>query len=205
VTLSTWTYPKPLTKCHIIAYVINWNQQKNSMQLSYQQIVLNGSTSNLHLVCPKVPSLLPFYSYVMHINDLPLFVNSKVGLYANDTILYSVVHSLSGCTHLLDNLNSLIHWTTMNFNPEKCVYMRITCKQNPVLYKYTLNGIFIKEVSSTKYLGVTITSGLSWSNHINSIISKVHQVKAFLQRYLKRCPSHLKLKCLNTMVCPLIE
>ena len=53
----------------------------------------------------------------------------------------------------------------MFFNPDKSVFMRITRKHNPITYNYTINDISIKEVSSTKYLGVTITYDLSWSTH----------------------------------------
>ena len=93
----------------------------------------------------------------------------------------------------------------MFFNPDKSVFMRITRKHNPITYNYTINDISIKEVSSTKYLGVTITNDLSWSTHITNITSKALSVKAFLQRNLKSCPTQIKLKCYNAMIRPILE
>ena len=82
---------------------------------------------------------------------------------------------LSDCLSLQNDLNSLSQWGTrsdMFFNPGKSVFMRITHKRNHIIYDYTINNIFIQEVSSTKYLGVTITNNLSWSTHITNITSK---------------------------------
>ena len=83
--------------------------------------------------------------------------------------------------------------------------MRITRKHNPITYNYTINDISIQEVSSTKYLGVTITNDLSWSTHITNITSKALSAKAFLQRNLKSCPTQIKLKCYNAMIRPILE
>ena len=93
----------------------------------------------------------------------------------------------------------------MFFNPDKSVFMRITRKHNPIMYNYTINDISIQEVSSTKYLGVTISNDLSWSTHITNITSKALSVKAFLQRNLKSCPTQIKLKCYNAMIRPILE
>ena len=118
------------------------------------------------------------------------------------------IHSTSDCLSLQNDLNSLSQWGTrsgMFFNPDKSVFMRITRKHNPITYNYTINDISIQEVSSTKYLGVTITNDLSWSTHITNITSKALSVKAFLQRNLKSCPTQIKLKCYNAMIRPILE
>ena len=76
------------------------------------------------------------------------------------------IHTLTDCINLQQDLNTLSHWATtwnMSFNPDKCEYMKITLKHNTVSYNYTLNNAKIKEVSSAKYLGVTINNHLTWS------------------------------------------
>ena len=50
-----------------------------------------------------------------------------------------------------------------------------------------------KKVSSAKYLGITINSHLTWSNHIGKICNKALSVKAFLQQNLPSCPPNIKL------------
>ena len=90
----------------------------------------------------------------------------------------------------------------MSFNSDKGEHMKITHKHNPVLFNYTLKNQPIKEVSSGKYLGITITNKLTWSTHINNITLST---KAFLQRNLRSCTSHTKLQCYTTMIRPILE
>ena len=129
--------------------------------------------------------------------------NVKIGLYADDTILYSTIHTLSDCITLQKDLDSLTQWATkwkMSFNSDKSEHMKITHKHNPVLFNYTLKNQPIKEVPLAKCLGITITNKLTWSTHINSITNK-----AFLQRNLRSCTSHTKLQCYTTMIKPMLE
>ena len=93
----------------------------------------------------------------------------------------------------------------MYFNPDKHVDMRITRKHNPVLYNYTIDNTIIQQVSSTKYLGNMISNNLTRSTHIIKVTSKALSTKAFLQRNLKFCPAHVKSKCYNTMIQPILE
>jgi len=53
-------------------------------------------------------------------------------------------------------------------------------------------------------IGITISNDLTWSTHINQITSKVLSTKAILQRNLKFCPAHVKLKC-YIMMQPILE
>ena len=88
------------------------------------------------------------------------------------------------CSKLQQDLNTLSNWATtwnMSFNPDKCEYLKITLKHNSLSYNYTMNNTKIKEVTSTKYPGITINSHLSWTNHINNICNKALSVTAFLQ------------------------
>ena len=82
-------------------------------------------------------------------------------------------HTLTDCISLQQDLNTLSHWVTtwnMTFNPD-CECMKITLKHNTVSYNYTIimSTAKIKEVSTAKYLGVTINNHLTWSNHIDNI------------------------------------
>jgi len=90
----------------------------------------------------------------------------------------------------------------MEFNYQKCEFIRITNKQNPVIY---MDSIPIRQVTHTKYLGVTITSNLLWNKHIRTITNKVRQVNNFLYHNLRQCPSHIKCSCYKIMVRPIIE
>jgi hypothetical protein len=53
----------------------------------------------------------------------------------------------------------------MAFHPEKNV-LTITKKRNPTKFSNTLHGHSLEDVTSTKYIGCTITSDLKWGTHI---------------------------------------
>jgi len=66
--------------------------------------------------------------------------------------------------------------------------------------KKTLNT-----VDSAEYLGVTISSDLSWTNHVNNITKKANSTLSFLRRYISSCPAKSKINAYNTYVRPSIE
>ena len=80
----------------------------------HQQVILDGSTSESHAVNSGVPQgkILAPLLFLCYINDLPLLINANIGLYADDTILYTVIHSTSDCLSLQNDLNSLSQWGT---------------------------------------------------------------------------------------------
>jgi len=60
----------------------------------------------------------------------------------------------------------------------------------------------IQQNKSAKYLGITITDKLSWSEHIINITNKANSIRALLQRNLSRCQPSVKAA---TYVCPILE
>ena len=68
-------------------------------------------------------------------------------------------------------------------------------------YFYKLNEQVLQSVSSAKYLGITITSDLGWSQHVASTASKAHQRLGFLKRNLRGAP----YKCRETAYITLIR
>ena len=49
--------------------------------------------------------------FLIYIDDL-LLINANISLYADDTVLYSIIHSISDCQALQNVLNSLSQWAT---------------------------------------------------------------------------------------------
>ena len=50
--------------------------------------------------------------------------------------------------------------------------MQLTKKHNKIQASYTLEGTFLENVESIKYLGVTITSDLKWNAHIRNVVTQ---------------------------------
>ena len=84
----------------------------------------------------------------------------------------------------------------MSFHPEKCNILSITkkLKRNPLTNCYILHGHQLEQVQSAKYLGVSITSDMKWSEHIANICKKANNTLSFLKRNLNISSSNLKEK-----------
>ena len=110
--------------------------------------------------------------FLIYINDLPDSTKSKVRLFADDTAIYLAVSSLQDVQILQQDLDPLNKWELewdMEFNPGKCVVIHITRSRTPIPSQYLLHGQVLESVAGSKYLGVEISSNLSFNNHIQSI------------------------------------
>jgi hypothetical protein len=176
---------------HILAWI------KHFLTNRTQTVIVDGMSSDLVSVDSGVPqgTVLGPLLFLLHINDLPSVVNSKVRLFADDCLIYREIGNTNDQVILQKDLDSLEHWGTkwgMKFNANKCNVMRVSRKRVPFQAFYTLSGHILKEVVDAQYLGVTIDSGLDWSKHITTMVSKANGKLAFLRRNLKGCPIKLK-------------
>ena len=109
--------------------------------------------------------------FLLHINDLPSIVSSKVRLFANDCLIYRQIKSNNDQIELQRDLNLLESWGGkwgMRFNAAKCNIMRVSRMRLPFLYSYKLSGQVLDEVKDSKYLGVT--DNLDWSKHMSLLL-----------------------------------
>ena len=133
--------------------------------------------------------------FLLHINNLPSIVSSKVRLFADDCLIYKQIKNNNDQIELQRDLNLLESWGAkwgMRFNPAKCNIMRVSRKRSPFLHSYTLSGQVLGEVEDTKYLGVTLSNNLDWSKHITTTTTKANARLSFIKRNLKDCPKTLK-------------
>ena len=155
-----------------------------------QKVVLNNVTSSSVDVLSGVPqgSVLGSLLFLLYINDLPSSVSSNVKLYADDTLVYRIIHTPEDIATLQRDLDILSKWAKkwlMSFNLFKYMHLTITRKTHPLPSRYSICDSVIEQSNSAKYLGVTITNNLSWTEHINKITNKANSTRAFLQRNLK--------------------
>jgi len=88
----------------------------------------------------------------------------------------------------------------MEFHPAKCQTLSITRSRKPLQCSYILHGHTLENVSSAKYLGITINNTVSWDNHISNTCSKANRALGFLRSKLK-----IKEKAYKDFVRPLLE
>jgi len=181
-----------------------------------QQVVVNGETSEELPVLSGVPQgsvlgPLLFLIYINGIDDIPLSPGTKLVIYADDVLLYKPIRSAVEYALLQKDVDAVGRWSTINhlkFNPTKCKAMVFSRKRSTTAPcdPLTLNGQALDLVDTVKYLGLTICSDLSWSEHINTITSKARRLVGLLFRQFYSCTdSHTLRKLYLTIVRPHLE
>ena len=124
------------------------------------------------------------------------------------TILYREIKSNADCTILQEDLNRLAIWETkwlMKFNPSKCQILSVTRKKYPIKFQYKLHNEALENVKSAKYLGITLTSDLSWNKHIATVTSKANKALGFVKRNIHSSSEIVKTRAYQAIVRPSLE
>ena len=175
-----------------------------------QQVMVEGHASTPAPVTSGVPqgTVLGPLLFLIYINDLPMKVSSTTRLFADDSLLYRRIRSPEDARILQEDLDKLQDWEKewqMSFNPIKCEVIRVTNKRNPIRTPYQIHGHDLTVAKTGKYLGVTISSDLSWNAHVDATVKKANNSLSFLRRNLARCPKDVKAQSYQTMVRPILE
>jgi hypothetical protein len=174
-----------------------------------QRVVVDGTQSATAPVQSGVPqgSVLGPILFLTYINDLPGSVHSDVRLFADDTIIYKHIKCKQDQIHLQDDLDRLVQWERewdMEFHPGKCQVIQFT-KSRPIPHTYNLHGMELDTVKDVKYLGVNLSSNLSWGNHITKVTNCAGRSLGFLKRNLQVSSPAIKEKAYLSLVRPQVE
>ena len=175
-----------------------------------QQVVIDGEESESIPVTSGVPqgSLLGPILFLIYINDLPDEVRSQVRLFADDTALYLTMESEDDRSALQTDLDILYAWETrwdMEFNPSKCQVVHVTGSRKTVKIDYVLHGQVLESVPCARYLGVDISSGLTWNSHIDRVIANANRTLGFIRRNIKTKMPKVREAAYNSLVRPQLE
>ena len=92
------------------------------------------------------------------------------------------------------------------FNLKKCNVLRVSRSNSAITFKLCCSRAFYSlEVSHHPYLGIELTSNLSWTRHIEIITEKANQTLAFLRRNLGNCPQIVKKRAYKSLIRPHLE
>ena len=139
---------------------------------------------------------------------MPENISSTTRLFADDAHVYRIIRSKNDQTLLQEDLDKLQDWEhkwLMQFNADKCEVIRITNKKRPLTQDYHIHNTKLQTVKDAKYLGLTISSDLSWNSHVDITDKKVNTSLNFLKRNLHSCPTSVKEKCFKSLTRPIME
>ena len=102
---------------------------------------------------------------------------------ADDTALLSLLFAKTVINLHVSEINQFVQWCESNhlsLNTSKTkdmiFYSKAVCRHQPVY----INGQIIEQVSTYKYLGITLDVKLTWGLHVDATCVKAHQCLHFL-------------------------
>ena len=144
----------------------------------------NKVTSKWVCVEHSVPqgSVLGPLMFLIYINDLSRTVHKIASpvLFADDTsILITDTDIQEFQTDISQVMNETIKWFQSNLltlNYEKTHFLQLLTKnQNIMKIQIVASNTVITNVNSTKFLGITIGSSISWKEHVSDLTSKLNK------------------------------
>ena len=165
-----------------------------------EQCVRLGSVlSDWRTVNIGVPqgSVLAPLLFILYINDLPLVPeNLSTILFADDTTIFGSASTLEPLLNLFNNeLVKIYNWTcenrlSLNISKTHAILFsnRIRSENIPLNLNLQMNQQFIDLVENGKFLGVTIDSRLTFSQHIKTICAKLSKTVGIFHRLQSDVP-----------------
>ena len=159
--------------------------------------------SNLASIRYGVPqgSVLGPLLFLLYINDIANTTpNSDFVLYADDTNIFVAGNSKKGvyekANEVLNYVYNYMVSNKLHINMSKCNYMYFrpnianyqVCARSRELLKLSINGKNIKQVASTKFLGVIIDEDLSWIPHVDYLNKKLKSCCGAIKRIKNYIP-----------------
>ena len=175
-----------------------------------QKVVVEGEESDSVPVTSGVPqgSVLGPILFLVYINDLPDDIVSQVRLFADDTAIYLTLENKSDSDKLQRDLDRLQTWEArwdMEFNPSKCQFVRVTSSRNSLQTQYILHEQVLEAVSSARYLGMDISSNLSWNTHVDRITANANRFLGFIKGNIKTKSPQIREMAYQSLVRPQLE
>ena len=186
------------------SWINSWLTQRK------QRVIVDGSASAWTPVKSGVPqgTVLGPLMFLIILMILGTEYHLICGFFANDCILYRTVTSLEDSKQLQCDLDSISEWSRlwqMNFNIRKCTVLQCYRTSSPILANYSLAGQILECVKEHSYLGVILDQQMTFTSHINYIVSKAAKVLDFLKRNLHKCSTSTKATAYISLVRPILE
>ena len=128
-------------------------------------------------------------NFIMFINDLT--TTAPIYKYVDDSTIVEVCQE-GDTTQIQESVDMVDIWTNQNdmrLNSEKCKEMIIDFSRNysltSAIQSVTIGEQVLERVEHAKMLGVTISNKLTWSKHVDNIVSKAGN-RVYMLYQLKR-------------------
>lgn len=129
-------------------------------------------------------SILGPILFLLHMNDVPLSVESEISLYADDTTLaVSATSNDELRMKIEEDLSRLSRWFNMNgmeINKSKTQLVQYSLTQIDTL-SIKVDDISVTNQATTNFLGVITDQHLTWKSHIDNLAKKISSYSYLLR------------------------
>ena len=179
----------------------------------YQQVSANGVLSSPAPVISGVPqgTVLGPILFIIMIEDLDCdLLHSVASKYADDTRVTAKISSQEEAQCFQKELDEKIYaWgpaNNMKLNGEKFEHLHVGHNLNQVKSSYTdPSGNIIVEKDHIKDLGVTLSNRLTWTRHIEEVISKARIMSSWALRTFTTRKKDPMATIWNSQVRPVLD
>lgn len=178
-----------IKKLHLLSIDESWTSWIYSYLINRQFIV---RVLDHHSLPQRMLSGVPQGSnmgpllFLLFINDLPIQVHdSLILILADDCKLSYALKKPSDSVNLQNDLNRVSSWSVENHLPlniDKCQVIHFYKSINPFLIDYYMSGLRLTVTESARDLGVTFCRDLSFSKHIDTVVSRAMRRMGWLKR-----------------------
>ena len=206
---------RKLQKFGINGALLKWF--KNYLSNRKQCTIANNIVSSSRDITYGVPqgSVLGPLLFLIYVNDISSIIrNSKISMYADDTVIYLSHSDLKIAIALIQSdLNDLYAWCNRNkltINCKKtkyCLYgMRSNIKKSKMLdIQLSLNANILERVCSYKYLGLILDEHLTYNKHIKEMTKQITHKLYLLSKIRRYITQEASINIFKTMVLSVIE
>ena len=191
--------------------VLDWF--KSYLSQREQFVNVNGHNSlSLPVTC-GVPqgSILGPLLFLLYVNDLPNTSSLlTLHLFADDTNIYFSSKNLSHLEATLNcELKPVAEWMKCNrlalsiSKTNFILFHSSKLKPNQSL-RIKIDDTPIKQVDSTKYLGITFDSNLTWKSHINELCLKLSKTVGILSKVRHFVNKHILVMLYYSLIYPFL-
>ena len=185
---------------------------KNYLFNRKQFVCINGINSKIRQIHSGVPqgSILGPILFLFYINDLPKAIyNSRITLFADDSTLSFCDRDQSSLvSHANSQLVNAYEWCLANkltLNKDKTEIFLVTNKSFHSNTPINLGGQNLNFKSNCKFLGVVLDDGLTFKNHITSVIDKISKLTGLLYRIRHLLNLDTKLNFYYSLMYPFLS
>jgi hypothetical protein len=175
---------------------------KSYLQNREQCVEVSGELSEIKKIKHGVPqgSILGPVLFLIYVNETKSsLTHGNIIQYADDTTLsFSSNDSSQLEIQIHENLNNCVqffneHNLITNFEKSTYINFSTLVKSHLDLPTVMIDNFILKEVKSTKFLGLIVDNKLKWTDHINYISSKISKNIYILRNISRYCTSEVKL------------